>query len=125
MTGPDSSRPQPGLESGRGGVYRILAPLDAVEAQLAADGWRVTVLNEVERTRDFYAELRRALDLPDWTGANLDALWDVLTDLTEPTAVVWPRHATFAVARPGPWQRILAVLEERAEQDPPFAVVLT
>ena len=103
----------------------MLAPQDRVEAQLVADGWRVAVLGEVERTRDFYAELRRALDLPDWTGANLDALWDVLTDLTEPTALVWRRYATFAVARPGPWQRVLAVLEERAAQDPPFALVLT
>jgi RNAse (barnase) inhibitor barstar len=128
---------QTGLESGRGGVYRILQPSaarqpdaletqpDAVETQLAAVGWRVAALPEVARTRDFHAELRRALDLPDWTGANLDALWDVLTDLTEPTALVWRRYATFAVARPGPWQRILAVLEERAAQDPPFAVVLT
>ena len=62
----------------------------------------MAVLGEVARTRDFYAELRRALDLPDWTGANLDALWDVLTDLTEPTALVWRRYATFAVARPDP-----------------------
>src|SRR6476646_11132649 len=107
MTEPGSSRWQPGLDSGQGGVYRILSPLDSVEAELAADGWRVAVLPEVERTRDFYAELRRALDLPDWTGANLDALWDVLTDLREPTALVWRRYASFAVARPGPWQRIL------------------
>jgi RNAse (barnase) inhibitor barstar len=125
MTEPGSSRWQPGLASGQGGVYRILSPLDSVEAELAAAGWRVAVLPEVSRTRDVYAELRRALDLPDWTGANLDALWDVLTDLTEPTALVWRRYATFVMARPGPWQRILAVLEERAGQDPPFAVVLT
>lgn len=130
MTGSGSSPDRTGLESGRGGVYRILAPhtaleRDTVEAQLAADGWRVAVLPEVARTRDFYAAVRAALELPDWTGANLDALWDVLTDLTEPTALVWRRYATFAVARPGPWQRILAVLEERAGQDPPFAVLLT
>ena len=125
MTGAGSSPDRTGLASGRGGIYRILAPQDRVEAQLVADGWRVAVLPEVERTRDFYAELRRALDLPDWTGANLDALWDVLTDLKEPTALVWRRYASFAVARPGPWQRILAVLAERAAQDPPFAVLLT
>ena len=125
MTEPGSERARIDLASARGGVYRVLAPLDRVEPQLGTDGWRVAVLPEVERTRDFYAELRRALDLPDWTGANLDALWDVLTDLAEPTALVWRRYATFAVARPGPWQRILAVMEERAAQDPPFALVLT
>lgn len=130
MTEAGRGREPTGLASGRGGIYRVLAPRsalgqDTVEAQLAADGWRVAVLPEVARTRDFYAAVRTALELPDWTGANLDALWDVLTDLTEPTALVWRRYATFAVARPGPWQRILAVLEERVGQDPPFAVLLT
>jgi len=114
-----------GLESGTGGIYRVLAPIGEIEQRLTAVGWRVVVMPEVARSRDFYAALRTALDLPDWTGANLDALWDVLTDLREPTALVWRRYASFAVARPGPWQRILAVLDERGAQDPPFAVVLT
>lgn len=113
------------LQLGRGGIYRILEPLDTLTTQLTADGWRVAVLPEVVRTDDFYTALRNALELPDYVGANLDALWDVLTDLREPTAVVWQRYATFATARPEPWRRILAVLEERAAQDPPFALVLT
>ena len=125
MTAPGGEPERTGLAAGRGGVYRVVAAADDVETQLASDGWRVAVLPEVARTRDFYAAVRAALELPDWTGANLDALWDVLTDLTEPTALVWRRYATFAVARPGPCQRILAVLEERAGQDPPFAVLLT
>ena len=54
MTGPDSSRPQPGLESGRGGVYRILAPLDAVEAQLAAAGAELT---DVVKTLCFLTDM--------------------------------------------------------------------
>ena len=113
-----------GLAAGRGGVYRIIAPVETVESELADQGWRVALLPEVGRTRDFYLGLRTALDLPGWAGANLDALWDVLTDLREPTALVWRQHATFAVARPERWRRILAVLEERAAQDPPFALVL-
>lgn len=113
------------LHALHGGTYRILAPAPAVADELAGAGWRVAVIPEVGRARDFYAAVRAALELPEWTGANLDALWDVLTDLHEPTAVVWQQHATFAVARPERWRRILAVLEERAAQDPPFAVVLT
>ncbi|MGE5339046.1 MAG: barstar family protein [Gemmatimonadota bacterium] len=31
-------------------------------------------------------EIGRALDFPDWYGANLDALYDCLTDLAEPGA---------------------------------------
>lgn len=119
-----------GLHERRGGVYRILAsaapePEPTVEGELADDGWRVVVLPEVARTRDFYASLREALELPDWTGANLDALWDVLTDLREPTALVWQHHATFAIARPERWRGILDVLERRSALDPQFALVLT
>ncbi len=119
--GQQTGRPAPEL----GGVFRVVATPDDVAAELAADGWRVAVLPEVGRSRDFYAAVRQALDLPDWTGANLDALWDVLTDLTAPTALVWRRYATFAMARPEPWRRILDVLEERAALQPPFAVLLT
>lgn len=125
MTEPTPGQGPGGPALEQGGVFRVLAPADAVAAALAGDGWRVAVLPELARSRDFYAALRRALDLPDWTGANLDALWDVLTDLTDPTALVWHRYATFATARPEPWRRILDVLEERAALEPPFAVLLT
>ena len=125
MSASEPDRAHNGLAAGRGGIYRVVAPPEAIEAQLAAAGWRVAVLPAPARTRDFYAALRSGLDLPDWTGTNLDALWDVLTDLGEPTALVWRGYATFAVARPEPWRRILEVLEERAAQDPPFAVLLT
>lgn len=121
--GPGQQPVRPALD--QGGVFRVLASPDTVAAALAADGWRVAVLPELARSRDFYTALRQALNLPDWTGANLDALWDVLTDLTEPTALVWHRYATFATARPEPWRRILDVLEERAALQPPFAVLLT
>lgn len=125
MTAPDPGpeHRRPALD--QGGVFRVVAAPDEVAAELTGAGWRVSVLPEVTRSRDFYAAVRQALDLPVWTGANLDALWDVLTDLTEPTALVWRRYATFAMARPEPWHRILDVLEERAAQQPPFAVLLT
>ena len=115
------------LAAGHGGVYRLGLPVKTgppVEAMLADEGWRVAVVAEVSRTRDFYAALRTALDLPEWTGSNLDALWDVLTDLREPTALVWRGADSYAVARPQRWSQLLEVLTERSTQDPPFAVVL-
>ena len=30
---------------------------------------------------ELYLELKRKLELPDWCGENLDALWDVLTGI--------------------------------------------
>lgn len=41
-----------------------------------------------------YAALAEALQLPDWFGANLDALYDVLTDLEAPVRIDlidWPQ----------------------------------
>ena len=61
---------------------------------------------------------------PDYFGANLDALWDALTDLSRPTAVILDRWTEFARARPARWDSIVAVFAERCERDPPFAVVL-
>ena len=33
--------------------------------------------------KEMHEIIRRALDLPEWYGANLDALWDVLMGMTE------------------------------------------
>ena len=52
------------------------------------DGRRMTT------RADAHAELARALDFPDWYGANLDALYDVLTDLEVPVRIDlidWPQ----------------------------------
>ena len=75
-------------------------------------------------TAQFYAELTAAAGFRPWFGANLDALWDTLTDLTDPTALILDRWTRLARAEPRYWPRILAVLEERTRTDPPFAVVL-
>ena len=107
-----------------GGIYRVLAPVPVVEAALTADGWSVVVVPPSTSTTRFYAGLAAAAGLPAYFGANLDALWDMLTDLRTPTAYVLPDWTRLARAQPRDWPRILAVLEERAATDPPFAVLL-
>ncbi len=107
-----------------GGVYRVLAPTAAIAEALAAAGWSAVVVPPVASTAEFYRELAAAADFPDWFGANLDALWDTLTDLRGPTALVLERWTRLARAEPHDWSRILATLEERAAISPPFAVVL-
>lgn len=107
-----------------GGVYRVLAPTSAIAESLSAAGWSVAVVPPTSSTADFYRALAAAAGFPDWFGANLDALWDTLTDLTGPTALIVERWSRLARAEPRDWPRLLAVLEERATIDPPFAVVL-
>lgn len=54
-----------------------------------------------------------ALDLPEWTGSNLDALWDVLsTDAKGPIRIVWTDHRQ-AAKRLGPtYRRLVALFRE-------------
>lgn len=106
------------------GVHRVLEDLDLVTATLTAAGWRTAVVPGARTTAELYTGLAAALDLPDYFGRNLDALWDCLTDLTGPTALVLPDWTRFARSRPERWSAILGVLRERTEQPPDFVVLL-
>lgn len=107
-----------------GGVYRLLnRPADVLD-RLQAAGWRAGVAADVTTAAAFYQEVATALGFPAWFGGNLDALWDCLTDLTEPTALLLTGWPDLARNEPGRWTRILGVLFERTEVSPPFAVVL-
>lgn len=110
----------------RSGVYRVLGDVAPMLPELRAAGWRTAVLPVVSSVGGFYTAIAHAMAFPDHFGRNLDALWDCLTDLTEPTALLWPRWVAFATARPHDWSRVLGVLRERTEldADPPFALVL-
>lgn len=61
---------------------RLSVPAAEAAALLEAAGWRAAVLDG-RRCGDkaaLLAELQRALALPDWFGANWDAVVDVLRD---------------------------------------------
>lgn len=107
------------------GVHRLLGDPDAISALLRAGGWWAVVLPPSATTHEFWIHLEGALALPDYFGRNLDALWDSLTDLELPTALILTDWTRYARARPERWATILATLTERAEQEPAFAVVLT
>ncbi len=85
-------------------------------------GWRMFRVRGGATKREALAALGRALRLPDWYGQNLDALWDCITDLTEPTVLVWSGWEQLAVSDPESWAAIVGILRERAELDPAFAV---
>jgi RNAse (barnase) inhibitor barstar len=119
----DSALPT-GLLRGEAGTYRLESPPDDLVRRLAAAGWRTGVFTGADDRRAVLRGIGRALGFPDYYGANLDALWDCLTDLTEPTALVWRGWQSLAVDHPGDWARVRAVLDARADTRPSFAVVL-
>lgn len=128
-----------------GGVFRIDDPdLDAVVGSqdqgsdqksdqgsgqeglaglLTAAGWVVKPLAGIEDREAFYTEISTRLGFPHYFGRNLDALYDSLRDLREPTAVIIPWRRL--EERDPHWAaRVLAVLAERAARGPAFAVIL-
>jgi RNAse (barnase) inhibitor barstar len=106
------------------GVYRALGSPAAMVEELQRAGWRVGLAAVGTSRADFYAGVATALGFGDHFGHNLDALWDCLSDLTEPTALILTRWTTLARAHPDVWPAILDVLRDRTHAEPPFAVVL-
>ena len=106
------------------GIYRVLEPVSTISSVLADAGWVSPVVPPATTTGEFYRGLAEAMGWPGYFGANLDALWDALTDLRRPTAVILERWTDFAQARPARWDAIMAVFAERCEIAPSFAVVL-
>ena len=85
------------------------------------------VLLDGERIRgqaDMHACFKRALDLPDWYGANLDALHDVLTESTEPTGVIIVNADKLAEALDWRWEMLLRLLVNVKRERGNFYVTL-
>jgi RNAse (barnase) inhibitor barstar len=108
----------------RPGVYRLVAPLPQITEALQAAGWSWIALDPVSDRAGFYREFAERMGVGDFFGANLDALWDCLTDLEQPTALVLSEWTRFAGQQPEQWARIFEVLTERIGVAPPFALVL-
>jgi ribonuclease inhibitor len=46
--------------------------------------------NRIKTIEDFHREIKSVLELPDYYGSNLDALWDCLTGWVKtPVTLVW------------------------------------
>jgi RNAse (barnase) inhibitor barstar len=116
-----SGTTSPGLFSWRGDPDRDLVD----EAQAA--GWQALDLDTTEVTSltEFYDEVARSWQLPAWFGGNLDALFDVLGDLTtEPTILVWNGLRQLAEVDPIHASAVLDVLRDAAGQATSFAVIV-
>ena len=107
-----------------GGIYRVRDSVPMIMTAVTDAGWSAAVVEPAERTAELYDHLATALDLPDWFGRNLDALWDVVTDLDRPTVLIMADWTRFADARPARWEMIMELFAERCIRTPPFAVVL-
>jgi len=74
--------------------------------------------------REVLTAIGEALGFPDYYGRNLDALWDCLTDLAEPTVLLWDGWGTLAHEDRETFTKAVGVLSERAARTPPFTALL-
>ncbi|MGI8458691.1 MAG: barstar family protein [Propionibacteriaceae bacterium] len=107
----------------RPGIYRVPGE-PRWPTTVAGSRWHAAHVEPADDLPQAYDEIARALALPGWFGANLDALWDCLTDLRTPTALLWRRWDALENAHPLDSGRLLEVLRDRTAQAPDFAVVL-
>ena len=68
--------------------------------------------------------LHTALALPEYYGANLDALFDCLTELAEPTELVVPRQVADEAYLGWYGQQFLQMLQDAAEENTALKITL-
>lgn len=82
------------------------------------DGRLITTKNRL------YECLEEAFDFPDHFGRNLDAVWDVLNEETEPTTLQFTYVKKFLENMDGYGEGVLRMLSALNEQNEKFTVIL-
>lgn len=73
-------------------------------------------LDSLTSPEDFHTAIAEALAFPAWYGKNLDALYDCLTDICEPTEIVFPKEAEDTAYLGDYAEKVILVLKD-AELD--------
>ncbi len=74
-------------------------------------------INRLHSVPALHKYLRSALALPVYYGANLDALYDCLTEIAEPTQIVVPADITDNEKLGRYGEQLLQVLQDAAEEN--------
>ena len=110
------------------GVHRWESGIGVADVRHAVEhaGWTFRYLDGagLEERNDVLEAIGPALALPDHYHADLDALNDCLRDLPGPTVLLWEAWSGFARAEPDGFERVVRVLEARADADPALEVLL-
>ena len=71
-----------------------------------------------------HSHLARMLDLPTYYGRNLDALYDVLTDIGEDTQIILEAPAAVIENLGKYGEALLSTMQEAAEDNPHLIITL-
>lgn len=71
-----------------------------------------------------HAELKRAFHFPEHYGKNLDALWDFLTEISEPTTLTFTHNEDMVEALAPYGLKLLQTLIEASIKNPNFKLII-
>ena len=83
--------------------------------------YRILDASRVTDRPSLHAELRSALELPDYYGRNLDALYDCLTDIFEPVTLLIVDADRLEPALGDYADKLIATLKDAAEENLQFS----
>ncbi len=72
--------------------------------------------------KQLHEEIARQLDLPDYYGNNLDALWDVLSAWSQPMQIVVEHSADLERQLGGYGEMVLQLFQEAEEENNAISV---
>ncbi|CAK7049250.1 barstar family protein [Phascolarctobacterium sp.] len=79
-------------------------------------------LQEMQSIRQLHQYLRRVLALPAYYGENLDALYDCLTEVSEPVILKIPQAVAAGSELGWYGERLLLVMQDAAAANPDLQV---
>ena len=85
---------------------------------------RVLDFSECSYMGEVYAVIKKELELPEWCGENLDALWDAVTGIMYTPANITIKRATKRVELQQSIDDIIAVFCEAEEEYHEITVVI-
>jgi hypothetical protein len=110
------------------GVYLWHAAFDVAEVRHAVEhvGWQFGYVDGWRQSdrAGVLTAVGEALAFPDRYRGSLDTLRDGLTDVAEPTVLLWDGWATLAREHEETFRQVRGVFAERAALAPPFTVLL-
>ena len=110
------------------GVYQWHAGFHAPQVQHSVEhaGWNFGYVDgwHDQSKEELLTAIGTALDFPDHYAGDLDALWDCLTGVSEPTVLLWDGWACLARSDEDAFTKVIRLLGDRANAGPPFAALL-
>lgn len=81
-------------------------------------------LKGVRGPRDLHRRIAEALGAPDYYGYNLDALYDLLTEMGGPVTICFENLTDAQQIMPGTCARLQMVCRDAAEENEDIAIVM-